>query len=89
MSKNKFRAMPQAVLQMTQLVRLRCGENPIPYTIKSEWIEERLPKFLSEYVRETTGRRIAGIFMNNNLNECFAAWQDLVRANLVSGVQEN
>jgi Leucine-rich repeat (LRR) protein len=89
MSKNKFRSMPQAVLQMTHLVRLRCGENPIPFTIKSEWIEEQLPTFLSEYVRETTGRRVAGIFMNNNLGECFGAWQDLVRATLVSGVQEN
>jgi Leucine-rich repeat (LRR) protein len=89
MSKNKFRSMPHAVLQMTHLVRLRCGENPIPFTIKSEWIEENVPKFLKEYVRETTGRRVAGIFMNNNLGECFAAWQDLVRATLVSGVQEN
>ena len=89
MSKNKFRSMPQAVLQMTHLKRLRCGENPIPFTIKPDWIEDNLSTFLSKYVRETTGRRIAGIFMNNALGAWFAAWQDLVRETLISGVQEN
>jgi Leucine-rich repeat (LRR) protein len=89
MSKNKFRSMPQAVLQMTHLVRLRCGENPIPFTITPEWIDDHLEKFLSEYVRETTGRRVAGIFMNNNLIEWFAAWQDLVRDAHISGFQKS
>ena len=85
MSKNKFRTMPQMILKMTHLIRLRCGENPIPFTIPSGWIEDNVGKFLSDYVRETTGRRIAGMFMNNNLKEIFDAWQELLHTTENSG----
>ena len=82
MSKNRFKAMPQVVLKMTHLARLRCGENPIPFTISSDWIEGGVKQFLSEYIRETTGRRIAGMFMNSNLSENFVAWKQLAHPTL-------
>eukprot|EP00961_Rhodomonas_salina_P246840 3334831-Rhodomonas_salina.1 len=58
MSKNRFPSIPKCVIALTQLGRLRCGQNPIPFTIPSDWIEGKVGKWLVDYVRETTGRRI-------------------------------
>ena len=81
-SKNRFIAIPAAVLALTQLQRLRVTNNPIPYTMPNDWIENG-PKmtvgdWLGSYVRETIGRRISAMWSNNNLAEVLDAWRDVV-----------
>jgi Leucine-rich repeat (LRR) protein len=77
-SKNRLRLLPRGVLALTCLERLRCGDNPIPYAVSTEWIEENVQKFLTSYVRDTIGKRISAMWNNNNLGEVFLAWAQYV-----------
>jgi Leucine-rich repeat (LRR) protein len=77
-SKNRLRQLPRSVLALTRLERLRCGNNPIPYSISTEWIEDKVQKFLQSYIRNTIGKRISAMWNNNSLGEIFQAWAQFV-----------
>jgi len=77
-SKNRLTMLPRSIINLTSLLRLRCGNNNIPYTLPSNWIEEKVQKFLLSYVRDTIGKRISQMWGNTSLGEFFAAWADLV-----------
>jgi hypothetical protein len=77
-SRNKFPSLPAPVLAMGHLARLRCGGNPIPFSLPPDWIEDDVPGFLSRYVLETTGKRIAAMWSAAQTAEAFRAWANLV-----------